>query len=243
VTHQPGPMKRPTMEPSPGHAMARFVLAEDAKAGDVLDLDLNTGKLVPARMAPLADHGSFSQVNIPADPPPGLFLRALVANWRQGAAEQDTVAHDVAYAATAGTARDVLDSVAGQLERTLDLMGVADLTPAGQPCGMHLTDAGPDAEPKGSLCFHGYGTQGDVSGRHYCRAGRPIQLASETEQVQPSADRPPADADWAPRPVLDALVSAWSDQLDRMAEDDPTRRTMAACRDMLAEAIGWAGQG
>ncbi len=141
MTHPPGPKKRPTQEPPAGYIMARFVMAEDAKAGMVVDLDLNTGKLVPARMAPLGgSNPAVSHVAVPADPPPGLMLRALVANWR------DLVAQPAPDTTAAAAARGALSSVADQLERTLDMMGVA--------AAMHAAPARPHVpygEPGGDL--------------------------------------------------------------------------------------------
>jgi len=127
--------------------MARFVLAEDAKAGDVVDLDLNTGKLVAARMAGLGGgDDTASLVRIPTEPPPGLFLRALVTGWRQEADEQWAARPSgEAEAIVATTAGNTLAALAGQLERTLDLMGVASLVAEKIPIRAHVPVANPEA--------------------------------------------------------------------------------------------------
>ena len=145
----PQPMKPPTRQVPPTlPAMLRFVLGEDALGGQVLDLDFNTGLLLPAAMEGVTGRH-------PAFAPPALYLRALVANWRNLIAEPapDT---DVAK-----VARGTLASVADQLERTLDLMGVAA--------------AGPD-DPVATWHWPQHAVAHGAAGAWCHRCGNPLEL-------------------------------------------------------------------
>ena len=104
----PQPMKPASRQGATAAASARFVLAEAAPAGAVVDLDLNTGMLV---VAATTDQG------LPSQPPPALYLRAVVA---------DLHAQGGAYAAVAdwGTAA-AFGAAAAQVAHVLDTLGVA----------------------------------------------------------------------------------------------------------------------
>jgi hypothetical protein len=82
-----GPLPRP-VKPATASAreVLRFILAVDAEEGTILELDMATGKLVPASLMPVHEAGQDEPVAlIPSDPPPGMWLRALADQWRDQA--------------------------------------------------------------------------------------------------------------------------------------------------------------
>lgn len=256
----PAPMKRPAQEPPPGHAMARFVLAEDAKTGDVLDLDLNTGKLVVAAMTDFRADGPYPPMRIPTAPPPGLYLRALVANWQQQAQEgaQQAMALDQP---PAGAHRldgrvDAWVAAAGQLERTLDLMGVASLVADDPPTVL-------------TARWDSHVPMPAVDCTRCARCGQPLihVPASETERaywltevegLEQCEGPPPPNAgqpgEWVSRLVLEAALRVLADQADQLKHapagswDSATAEEAAASAlghavHVLGDVLAWRGEG
>jgi len=226
--------------------MARFVLAEAAGPGALLDVDLNTGMLVHA---PMADTIS-GQASVAATPPPGMYLRALAQGW---------AAHAMAVANETGTgdplregfltgASEAWAGAARQLANVLDTIGVASLVVDDPP--QHVRVRWASHIPIRAVDFYRCARCGLVL-EAYASLDRSRAWVTEGGEVECEGPPPPnagSPAEWVPRLVLEALLQAWTGQVERAGRgdvlpDDPSPRTLRTCADMLADVLAWRGEG